>query len=80
MHAGNVENGNAFQGNTAKVQSNTITLLREHRKRRTDTIRFITSFVLQFDTEIVYKMITLNSVFPQCLNQNMLLCLSETNL
>lgn len=63
MHAGNVENGNAFQGNTAKVQSNTITLLKEHRKRRTDTIRFITSFVLQFDTEIIYKMMNPKQCF-----------------
>lgn len=63
MHAGNVENGNAFQGNTAKVQSNTITLLKEHRKRRTDTIRHITSFVLQFDPEIVYKMMNPTQCF-----------------
>lgn len=35
VHAGNVENGNAFQGDTAEVQSDTITL---NEQRGEDTV------------------------------------------
>lgn len=33
VHAGNVENGNAFQGDAAEVQRYTITLLERRKKR-----------------------------------------------
>lgn len=33
VHAGNVENGNAFQGDAAEVQSNAVTLLERRKKK-----------------------------------------------
>lgn len=33
VHAGNVENGNAFQRDAAQIQSNTITLMKRKRQK-----------------------------------------------
>lgn len=44
VHAGNVENGDAFQGDAAEVQSNTIALFRE--KKGTKSLANHTSFII----------------------------------
>lgn len=45
VHAGNVENGDAFQGDAAEVQSNTIALFREKTETGAKSLAHRTSFI-----------------------------------